>query len=104
MVWTTTFHSLTSSAISNRSKIVILQRHGLKEEVYRWAERALTLAKTRYREVNDGKALTDFDLSAGRSQAQNYSSMEQAKRVWTGCSHHHWPMRRILLSLPSFWI
>ena len=41
---------------------MILQRHGLKEDADRWAERALTLAKTKHREVTNGKALSDFDL------------------------------------------
>ena len=40
---------------------MILQRHGLKEDADRWAERALTLAKTKHREVTNGKALSDFD-------------------------------------------
>ena len=39
-----------------------LQGHGLRQEVDKWAERALTLAKAKHREVNKGKAPTDFDL------------------------------------------
>lgn len=34
----------------------------VKEELEKWAERSLGLAKTKHKEISSGKALTDFDL------------------------------------------
>ena len=36
----------------------------VKEELEKWADRCLGLAKTKHKEVTSGKALTDFDLQS----------------------------------------
>ena len=36
----------------------------VKEELEKWADRCLGLAKTKHKEVTNGKALTDFDLQS----------------------------------------